>query len=266
MTLIQDWFDVRELEPGVIVIEEPLHAERVKSYLIVGSDRAALIDTGMGVGDIAAVVRDLTDKPVTVHLSHAHWDHIGGNTGFDEILIHPAEADALPQGYPQARLRRWFAPDQLSGPLPPGVTVDTLDIPPSSATGFLNEGDVIDLGDRHLEVWHVPGHSPGGLVFIDRANGILFSTDLAYQGNLYAYRGPELPIYRASLDRLADLAPSLRVVFPSHNDTPIDPALLPRLATLLGEVADGTRDPDYWRDDMAGYSDGEIGVYLFPSH
>ncbi len=262
---VQEWFDVNEVEPGIFIIEEPLHAECVKSFLIVGSERAALIDTGMGVGDIAAVVRDLTDKPVTVLLSHAHWDHIGGNSGFDDILIHPAEADDLTAGYPNERLRRWFAPEQLSGPLPDGVSVETLDIPPSAATGFLNEGDIVDLGDRQLEVWHLPGHSPGGLVFIDRANGVLFSTDLAYQGHLYAYRGPDLAIYRASLDRLATLAPAVRVVYPSHNAAIVDPAVLPRLAHLLGEVADGTREPDGWRDKVAGYVEGDIGVYLFPA-
>lgn len=263
---MQEWFEVWEAEPGIFVIEEPLHAERVKSYLIVGEQRAALIDTGMGVGDIAAVVHGLTDKPVTVLLSHAHWDHIGGNTAFAELLIHPAEADALTQGYGNDRLQRWFAPEQLSGPLPEGVSVETLSIPPSTATGFLNEGDIIDLGGRSLEVWHLPGHSSGGLVFIDRAQSVLFSTDLAYQGHLYAYPGDDLAIYRASLDRLATLTPELRVVYPSHNATPISPDLLPRMARLLGEVADGTRQPDETRDDRAVYDDGDVGVYLFSGH
>src|SRR5829696_4830963 len=130
---MQEWFEAWEAESGIFVIEEPLHAECVKSYLIVGEERAALIDTGMGVGDIAAVVRELTDKPVTVLLSHAHWDHIGGNTGFSELLIHRAEANTLPAGYPNERMQRWFAPEQLSGPLPPGVTVESLVIPPSTA-------------------------------------------------------------------------------------------------------------------------------------
>lgn len=263
---IQEWFEVWEAEPGIFVIEEPLHAERVKSYLVVGNERAALIDTGMGVGDIAAVVRELTAQPITVLLSHAHWDHIGGNPGFTDLRIHPAEADRLAEGYPNARMQRWFAPEQLSGPLPSGLTVDDLVISPSTATGYLDEGDLIDLGGRVLEVWHLPGHSPGGLVFIDRASGVLFSTDLAYEGHLYAYQGDDLPIYRASLDRLATLAPDLRVVYPSHNATPISPALLPRLAQLLGEVADGTREPTEHRPDRAVYRDGEIGVYLFPGH
>jgi len=263
---VQEWFEVWEAEPGVFVIEEPLHAERVKSYLIVGDERAALIDTGMGVGDIAAVIDELTNKPVTVLLSHAHWDHIGGNSGFHDLRIHPAEADALLTGYSNERMQRWFAPAQLSGPLPAGVTVHSLSILPSTATGFLHDGDIVDLGGRALEVWHLPGHSPGGLVFIDRPNGILFSTDLAYQGYLYAYQGDHLAIYRASLDRLATLTPDLRGVYPSHNDTPIAPDLLPRLALLLGEVADGTRESVEQRADRVVYLDGDIGVYLFPGH
>lgn len=69
--LEQGWFDVRQPEPGVFVIEEPLHEERVNSFLVVGSDRAVLIDTGKGVGDIRALVEGLTDRPVTVVNSHA---------------------------------------------------------------------------------------------------------------------------------------------------------------------------------------------------
>ena len=76
--LVQDWFRVWEDRPGIWVIEEPLHSECVKSNLIVGRDRAVLIDTGMGVGDIRKLVMELTRLPVTVVQSHAHNDHIGG--------------------------------------------------------------------------------------------------------------------------------------------------------------------------------------------
>lgn len=263
MTLIQDWFDVQEVEPGIFAIEEPLHVERVKSHLVVGTERAVLIDTGMGVGDIRAVVDDLTDLPVTVLLSHTHWDHVGGNTGFDEILVHPAEAEQLSKGFGNERLQRWFAPQQLIGPLPAGVTVETLSIPPSSATGDLVEGQTIYLGGRTLEVLHCPGHSPGGLVFLDRANGVLFSTDVAYRGNLYVYGGPTMTTYGHSLQRLAALAPDLRVLYPSHNDAVVEPGVLPRLATLLQQVING-REPDGIQGDVAGYIDGDVGIYLFP--
>lgn len=257
------WFAVRVAEPGIHIIEEPHHIERVKSYLVTGQDRAVLIDTGMGVGNIREVVEGITSLPVTVVNSHAHWDHVGGNHLFDEILIHPAEAADLAHGFPNARMRAWFAPSQLTGPLPEGIDLDTLAIPPSRASGMLAEGDVIDLGGRGLEVLHCPGHSPGGIVLLDRANGILFSTDVAYRGYLYAYAGPSLGVYFASLQRLAAIAPVVRVVYPSHDDSPISPELLHPIAEAMEVVADHG-SPDEIRDDRQVFDFGEFGVFLFP--
>ncbi len=259
-----EWFTILEPEPDIFIIEEPHHVERVKSHLVVGEHQAMLIDTGMGVANIRDLVESLTSKPVTVVNSHAHWDHVGGNHLFEEIRIHPAEAGDLPKGYPNARMRGWFEPASLTGPLPPGVDRETLEIPPSQATGLLHEGQVLDLGNRALEILHCPGHSPGGIVLLDRANGILLSTDVAYAGYLYAYAGDWLETYHASLVRLADLGPELRAVYPSHNAHSISPALLPRMADLVARVIDGD-PPSSMNGDVAVYDDDKIGVYLFPA-
>lgn len=258
------WFDVREPETGIFIIEEPHHVERVKSALVVGDESAILIDTGMGVADIRNVVENLTEKPVTVVNSHAHWDHVGGNHLFEHVLIHPAEADDLRKGYSNARMRGWFGLSSLTGPLPDDVDLDCLEIRPSIATGLLHESQTFDLGNRTLEVLHCPGHSPGGIVLLDRANGILFSTDVAYAGHLYAYAGAWLPLYHASLTRLAGLVPDLRVLYPSHNEWSISPSLLPRMVNLLARVIEGEL-PTSTSDDVAVYDDGDVGVYLFPA-
>src|SRR6187397_3028807 len=105
MTHEPSWFTVREHEPGIVQIAEPHHVEEVSSWLIVGEDRAILLDTGMGVADIRTAIETVTALPVTVVNSHADWDHIGGNPLFDRILIHPAEAHRLPAGYPNHRMR-----------------------------------------------------------------------------------------------------------------------------------------------------------------
>ncbi|MBA3378962.1 MAG: MBL fold metallo-hydrolase [Chloroflexia bacterium] len=257
------WFDVFEPEPGIFIIEEPHHVERVKSHLIVGDRQAILIDTGMGIANIRELVESLTDKPVIVVNSHAHWDHVGGNHLFEEIWIHPAEASELPRGFPNDRMRTWFQPSSLTGPLPDDVDLDTLDIPPSKATGRLAEGQRFDLENRTLEVLYCPGHSPGGIVLLDRANGILFSTDVAYAGYLYAYAGSWLQTYHASLSRLADLAPELRVLYPSHNDRSISPALVQGMVDTLERIIAG-QAADSLRGDVAVYDNGEVGVYLFP--
>lgn len=257
--LIQGWFDVEEVEPGIFRIDEPLHFEWVKSYLIVGRERAALIDTGTGVGDIRAVVEDCTSLPVRLINSHGHWDHIGGNIRFDDIAIHDSEARKLEQGVSRERMRGNFAPRFLTGPLPDGVDPDDLAIPPSTATTLLHGGETIDLGGVTLRVIHVPGHSPGSIVFFDRARGILFSTDVAYAAPLYCYSAESnFEDYRKSMRLLATLAPDVRAVYGSHNETPFGPELLISMAKAFEDVAAGEVEPvveeRYRRYEFDGFS------------
>lgn len=249
--LVQDWFAVSEPEPGVVAITEPLHEENVTSYLVLGQERALLIDTSLGVGDIGAVVRSLADLPVLVVNSHAHLDHIGGNRHFPEVWIHAAEADALTRPVPNERLRDWFGPARLRGPLPPSIAAADLAVPARPADRLLHDGETIDLGGRRIEVIQAPGHSPGGIVLLDRAAGILFSTDAAYPGALYCFNpDSSLADYRRTMAKLAELAPTLRAVYPSHNACPMDPALLPRMRDALDAVAAGRR-PDEVADGRA---------------
>lgn len=253
----QPWFRVRRAGPGIVIIEEPHHDERVKSYLIEGEDRALLLDTGMGAGDLRRLVAGLTDRPVFVVNSHAHWDHIGGDRQFEEIWIHGAEAADLARGVPNERLRRAFAPEHLTGPLPDGFDPLTATFPPVQATGLIVDGQRFDLGGRVLAALHCPGHSPGGIALWDAANGALFSTDVAYAGALYCYDPADLPVYEASLARLAAL-PGVQAVYPAHNASPIAPGLLPAMrdgvaAIIAGRALD-SREGDMARYDFAGFA------------
>jgi glyoxylase-like metal-dependent hydrolase (beta-lactamase superfamily II) len=241
--LEQEWFDLLPVLPGITIIAEPLHKERVQSFLIEGIDRAILLDTGMGVGDIRAVAGSLTSLPLSVVNSHAHWDHIGGNWRFNDIAIHPAEAEQLPKGGTNARLARWFTPEHLLGPLPDYFDLETFSIAPSSSTQLLQDGDRIDLGERELTVLHAPGHSPGGIVLLDEQAGVLFSTDVAYPGPLYAYERDEWGDYRATIRRLAGLASSIDIVLPSHNGPMMEPSLLPLMDQAFADI-DAGRHPD----------------------
>lgn len=238
--LEQGWFAVTEAAPGVWAIREPSHEEAVVSHLVVGTERALLIDTGMGVGNIAAVVRGLTDRPLTLINSHAHWDHVGGNRRFPHVLIHAAEAPDLARGYPDAAMAAWLAPEHLRGELPVGFDPAQAGIPGREPEGRLHGGEVFDLGRRVLEVIPAPGHSPGLVALIDRANGLLFGTDAAYAGALYAQLArSDLCVYRSTMTYLAALAPALREVHASHGETPFSPALLPAMRAALDAIAAG---------------------------
>jgi glyoxylase-like metal-dependent hydrolase (beta-lactamase superfamily II) len=242
--LVQDWFRVWEDQPGVWIIEEPLHSEEVKSYLVLGSERAALIDTGMGVGDIRRLVEGITSVPISVIQSHAHNDHIGGAWQFEDIGIHPSEAEDLAAGQSAARLANWFADSEMSGPLPSGFNSNGYSIPGKRPTRTYGDGDVVELGRRTLEVIHAPGHSRGGLVLLDRANRALYSTDVVYLRSLYLLNpDSSVPDYVTTLERLSELVPELVRLYPSHGPSPISPQLIPQMLDGMRQIAGG-RKPD----------------------
>ncbi len=240
--LVQGWFSVTRLEPGVTMIGEPLHAEDPKSFLVEGTERAALLDTGIGVGDIGEVIRDLTDLPVTVVTTHAHWDHVGGNRHFEEVLAPAGAHVALAAGWTDERMARALAESERTGPLPAGTDIDHAGIPPQPATGTVAEGDLLELGGRTLEVLAAPGHCPELIVLLDRAHGILFGTDAVYAAGLYAQSDEsDLPTYLATIRRLAALVPDLRVVYSSHGTVPFAPELILEMERAMVAVMGGRR-------------------------
>jgi glyoxylase-like metal-dependent hydrolase (beta-lactamase superfamily II) len=137
------------------------------------------------------------------------------------------------------------------------VNSDRFAIRPSRANELLHGGETIDLGGVQLEVIHAPGHSPGGIVLLDRDRGILFSTDVAYASMLYCIADhSDLAVYVEAMARLAELSPSLRVCYPSHDAAAMDPALLPRMRDALAAVLAG-REPDgTFEDDLLHRFDG----------
>jgi glyoxylase-like metal-dependent hydrolase (beta-lactamase superfamily II) len=92
------WFTVEELPGATYAISEYGHWEQPHAYLIVGDDRAALVDSGLGIGDISAVIDRVTELPITVPTTHAHWDHIGGHKHFDDIAVHEDDAGWVREG------------------------------------------------------------------------------------------------------------------------------------------------------------------------
>lgn len=259
--LTLDWYEISNPSPGVFALLEPLQVERVLSYLIAGADRALLIDTGTGAVSMKAAVEMLTDLPVLLINSHSHWDHVGNNTEFSEIAIHRAEAHELAHAYSRADIEEFFGEGALLGPLPNGRGIESISIDPSVPTTLLDGGETFNLGGRVITALHTPGHAPGLLSFLDEENGILFSTDTAYPGPLYAYSDDtDLPTYIRSMDLLASLAPSLNVVHPSHNTDTMSPDLLPKMRDALVDVANG-RDPEGTNELRAIHEFDGFGVY-----
>lgn len=217
--MLQDpWFTVEQIDAETFAISEYGHWEEVHSYLVLGDRSAALIDTGMGIADIRAVVDRLTRLPVQVVTTHVHNDHIGGHGRFDSIAVHQGDLAWLIDGVPlpPGQVRAWLAKEPLRKPAPAGFDPDGYRPFRGRPSRILADGDLIDLGSRSLRVIHTPGHSPGHIALCEQERGFLFTGDLLYRGKLDAYYPSTDPLlFAASVARLAALSPAPRVL-PGH--------------------------------------------------
>ena len=94
------WFHVACIDPQTFVISEYRHPEEPHCYLLCGETEAVLIDTGLGISDLRAIVDSLTGLPLTVLTTHVHWDHIGAHRLFARFAVHEAEKDWIADRFP----------------------------------------------------------------------------------------------------------------------------------------------------------------------
>jgi glyoxylase-like metal-dependent hydrolase (beta-lactamase superfamily II) len=257
------WFEVYKVAPGVFAIYEPHQAEETISYLIVGTKQALLFDTGMGIGNLKAVVARLTARPIVVLNSHTHDDHVGDNWQFPFVFgMDTAFTRASAKGS-RADAQAEIAKDQLCGALPKNFDPAKYETKPWKISLFVHDGFKINLGHRDVEIIATPGHTPDAISLIDRENGLLFTGDTYYPGEIWLYR-PEtnLAAYLASVKKLAGLAPELKLVLGAHNVPIAQPAVLAQLDAAINSVLAGKVQPKSVAGDQAIYQVGEISFRL----
>src|SRR6185369_1510221 len=202
--IAERWFDYRHLDDGITWLWEPyvVPYTRCNIWHIRGRDRDLIVDTGFGIGSLTTEMQHLFDRRITAVATHTHYDHVGGHHEFAECCVHAAEAAFLrpsrsetcftamgmfgADGIETLRAAGYDVPDApIITALPHAgfdLTRHPTQAPPRPQ--LIDEGDVIDLGDRQFEVMHLPGHPPGGIGLWEKATGILFSGDTVYDGPL----------------------------------------------------------------------------------
>jgi glyoxylase-like metal-dependent hydrolase (beta-lactamase superfamily II) len=258
------WFDVRRFPHAVTMIREPHHVVDVKSYLIEGNRDVAVLDTGTGAGDFAGLVASLSSRRPRVLQTHADWDHIGASFRFDEVRVHPTEADTLRAGYAADRYVEEFTPKSVDPSRLPRRFDPSSGIPGCDPTGWLEHGDRIDLGDRVLEIFHTPGHSPGGVSFLDREARAFFVGDLLYLGKmLLFYPDSDPDAFRQSLRLAEEIVAEVDTIYPAHDSVPLVPDDVRAIRAAYVTVCAG-RTPD-GHGTLYGYRtiDHEFGHFSF---
>jgi len=181
---------------------------RCNIWHVRGRDYDLVVDTGMGLDPLKEWVMRHTDRPIKAVVTHSHFDHSGCLHEFEARLGHPAEAEILakPSNDRMVYSGAWTRIGIVDVNQHPSYNAHTYHIKAAPLTGYLDEGDVLDLGDVAYHVLHLPGHSPGSIGLWDVKQKTLFSGDALYDGelldNLYHSNVEE---YLCTLERIESL-------------------------------------------------------------
>jgi hydroxyacylglutathione hydrolase len=215
-------------------------------YLVLGKSKALLVDTGLGVGRLAAFVKTLTALPVVVVNTHGHPDHAGGNNEFRTVHAHPAEFDAIRMfGTKEAR-QNTIASMTQGAAAADTMSVDEAVRLPAAELVPVKGGHVFDLGGRTLEVIEQPGHTPGEIVVLDAAHRIVFTGDndnsLVW---LFLPNCLPLEVYGDSLKKLQSRIGEFDTLLPGHGE-PLPKTFVADQIACVGTILDGTcKDEPY---------------------
>ena len=235
-----NWYETLHLGDDVTLIHEPWIKPfyRCNMWHVRGRDRDLLFDTGLGHFSLSANVSLVTERKIICVASHTHFDHIGCHHEFPDRCVHSAEAEVLANPENHLTLADRYATEEMFVLLPEGWSTSAYKIIPAPAQRQLENNDIIDLGDRHFEVVHTPGHSPGGIGLLEKATGILLSGDIIYDGPLIddAWHS-NVEAYVETLIRLRGLPVTIihGGHFPSFG--------APRFKQLIDEYLAGKRQP-----------------------
>lgn len=170
--MYKDTYTVKKINDTTYQIDE---MGRDFCYLLLGSEKALLIDCSIGTGDLKALVESITSLPVTVAATHAHADHTGGAWQFGKVYVHESECNLLfklsnCQLYREKVLSKRMRKAGISRKGYEGKIWDWKFVP-------FSDGFEIDLGGRTLKAFHTPGHSPGSCVWVDEKEKMMFTGD-----------------------------------------------------------------------------------------
>lgn len=202
----------------------------VRFFVLEGTQKALMIDSGMNTPDAAEIAKKLTSRPLEILNTHADRDHISGNGAFERIYLSPAEEE----NYRAAGGKGEIIP--------------------------VKDGDIIDLGDRPLEIIDIPGHTPGSIAILDVNKRVLISGDSVQDGHIFMFgQFRNIDAYVPSMQKLLTYKDRFDEIYPSHGSLPVRPSIIEELIDAAEEIRSGSAAAE--EVDMFG---NKVKLYKFP--
>lgn len=212
-------------------IEEYDDRNSVYMYLLLGQERALLLDTGFGCIAVRDVVSELTSLPVEVLCTHGHFDHIGGNSQFDTVWMHQADQP----------LYQLHTSPEMRASIPGGPF-----LPVRDNIRWFDGEPVFALGGRNLRVIHTPGHSLGSVCVLDIQRRWLFTGDTCCKADVLLNLEYSTCVaqYSRSMKKLLAIQDAYDITWPGHHAVPVEPEVLEQFAGAADLLCSGTVEGD----------------------
>jgi glyoxylase-like metal-dependent hydrolase (beta-lactamase superfamily II) len=220
------WFHVFSIDDRTYAISEPKYWQENVSYLLIGTQRALLFDTGPGLYSIRAAVSALTPLPIMVIPSHLHFDHVGDLGEFEDVrlLDKPVYRAQVHDGY--------FVEPPLQYMLRTSFKY--------RVHGWIKDGELLDLGGRSVQVISTPGHTKDSVSLIEAGRRRMYTGDLVNRAIvLCAVPGSDIGDLLGSLHRLLRAVPEGSVAYEAHAEPPLTWAELTLLRDGIEKIAAG---------------------------
>lgn len=211
-------------------------------YLVEGEEKAVLIDTCLGVGHLREFVENLTEKQITVLLTHGHVDHALGAPEFDEVYMNPADNKVYESMSPLEE-RIGYIKANLGGQLPEFAEDDYVQPAPADFKE-LKDGQIFDLGGVYIEVYALPGHTHGTMVMLVPEENALILGD-ACNNATFLFDGNSLPVneYKENLIRVKEkLEGRYDTTYLCHHVMTASKDMLAHVIEVCDEVLEGKAD------------------------
>ena len=213
----------------------------VGAYLLIGEEKAMLIDTMYGDGDLRALIEEITDRPVMVCNTHGHIDHTGGNGFWEDAYMSEESTRDCKVAFGEEMQKRFDA-------LPH----------PDYRTHVLEDGQIIDLGGRKVLCIRIGAHHPGSMAYLDLSTGALFPGDEMEAGQVLLFLSEldwkdTVAKHLENMEKLAAHGDKIKSIWPAHNGSPLTPRYLYDYIELDKRILAGTAEE---QPDLAGYNMG----------
>lgn len=254
-----DWFEVTGIDNHTYILAEPKSDQGNASYLLLGTDRAIMFDTGSGGNrpfegsKIQYELKEITALPITLLLSHFHFDHNQNLSEFDHVAF--PELPFLRQSV-ENNIYRFTEDDLFEGNSPTEVKVDE----------WWAMNTPIDLGGRTVELIHIPGHTDESVAIVDKVNKIALLGDFLYNGALFLFDQNDVAVYKESVELLLSNLDTDFKLYGAHGVPQVNYGKLHELNNFLDCIISNNclgTSTVVWGYDVLYYQEGEMELVIF---